>query len=88
MVRLWRWFRSGGRSDEGGAVAMQNSPPSSKAAAAEQAADKWAKDGDRGDQDYYHVPGTGNPDLRDPPVLDGKPLPKSGKKSRSKPRPA
>ena len=41
---------------------------------------------DRADQDYYHVPGAGNPDRTDPPMLDGKPLPKAKakpKKSRS-----
>ena len=42
--------------------------------------------GDRADQDYYHVPGAGNPHLKDPPTLDGDPLPKSGEKLRAKSR--
>jgi hypothetical protein len=45
-------------------------------AAVAEAKEQWDEDGDRADQDYYHVPGAGNPDRNDPPVLDGKPLPK------------
>ena len=41
-----------------------------------QAKEQWQEDGERADQVYYHVPGAGNPDRTDPPMLDGKPLPK------------
>jgi hypothetical protein len=37
---------------------------------------KWEKDGDREDQDYYHIPGAKNPDRANPPRLDGERLPK------------
>ena len=60
------------------------SGPDSKAGALKQAAENWAEDGDRADQDYYHVPGASNPDLKDPPALEGSPLPKSGGKPRAK----
>jgi len=43
--------------------------------AVREAKEQWQEDGDRADQDYYHVPGAGNPDLADPPMLDGKPMP-------------
>ena len=62
----------------------RTSGPRSKAAAVEQVAENWAEDGDRADQDYYHVPGASNPDLKDPPALEGNPLPKSGRKRRAK----
>jgi uncharacterized membrane protein len=41
--------------------------------AVRDAKEQWHEDGDRADQDYYHVPGAGNPDRTDPPMLDGKP---------------
>ena len=51
--------------------------------AARDAKEQWDADGDRADQDYYHVPGAGNPDRTDPPMLGGKPLPKvKSKKGR------
>ena len=86
MVRLWRWFKSPGHQPVGvGANAGATVPgPPSKAGALEQVAENWAEDGDREDQDYYHVPGAGNPHLKDPPTLDGDPLPTSGKKLRAK----
>ena len=62
----------------------RTSDPRSKAGAVEQVAENWAEDGDRADQDYYHVPGASNPDLKDPPALEGNPLPKSGRKPRTK----
>ena len=68
----------------GTTVPVQKSDPRSKAAAVEQVADNWSEDGDRGDQDYYHVPGAGNADVKDPPVLEGKKLPKPRKKPRAK----
>ena len=45
--------------------------------AVRDAKEQWDEDGDRADQDYHHVPGAGNPDRADPPVLNGKPLPKA-----------
>ena len=80
MVGLWQWFKSRGRP----AVSARTAGPRSKAVAVEQVAENWAEDGDRADQDYYHVPGAGNPDLKDPPTLEGDPLPKSGRKPRTK----
>jgi hypothetical protein len=80
MVGLWQWFKSRGRAT----TPARTSGARSKAAAAEQAAETWAKDGDRADQDYYHVPGAGNPDVKDSPALEGNPLPKPGKKRRAK----
>jgi hypothetical protein len=50
----------------------------------EQVAENWAEDGDRADQDYYHVPGASNPDPKDPPALEGNPLPKSSRRPRTK----
>ena len=82
MVGLWRWFKSRGHA--GDQPAADASGPRSKAAAVEQVAENWAEDGDRADQDYYHVPGASNPDLKDPPALEGNPLPKSAKKPRAK----
>ena len=69
------WAPGGARADVS---------PRSKAGAVEQVAENWAEDGDRADQDYYHVPGASNPDLKDPPALEGNPLPKSGRKPRTK----
>ncbi len=93
MVGLWRWFKSRGRANDkpvaedqaaGATVAARKSSPRSKAAAVEQVAETWAEDGDRADQDYYHVPGASNPDLKNPPTLEGVALPKSAKKPRAK----
>ena len=95
MPRLWQWFKARGRANEmpvaeaetaGATVPVRKSDPLSKAVAVEQVADHWAEDGARADQDYYHVPGAGNPDATDPPVLDGKKLPKPRKTPRAKPR--
>ena len=95
MPLLWQWFKTRGWANEmpvaeaetaGATVPVRKSDPLSKAAAVEQVADHWAEDGARADQDYYHVPGAGNPDATDPPVLDGKTLPKPRKTPRAKPR--
>jgi hypothetical protein len=97
MVRLWQWLKTRGRANDkpvaeddtaGAATPVRTPAPHSKAAAVEQAADNWTKDGDRADQDYYHVPGAGNPDLKDPPALKGKPLPKPRKQPRARSDPA
>ena len=94
MPRLWQWFKARGRANDlpvseaetaGATVPVRKSDPRSKAAALEQVAEDWAEDGDRADQDYYHVPGGGDPDRKDPPVLDGKKLPKPRKTARAKP---
>ena len=50
--------------------------------AVRDAKEQWQEDGDRADQDYNHVPGGGNPDRTDPPMLDGKPLPKAKAKTK------
>jgi hypothetical protein len=93
MVRLWQWFKARGQANEkpvaGDATAgatgpVRKSDPGSKAAALEQVKENWVKDGDRADQDYYHVPGAGNPDAADPPALEGETLPKPKKKPRAK----
>lgn len=93
MVRLWQWFKSRGLANDkpvtsdagaGATVPVRKSDPQSKAAAVEQVAEKWAEDGGRADQDYYHVPGAPNPDAADPPALDGEKLPKPKKKPRAK----
>ena len=56
--------------------------------AVRDAKEQWQEDGDRADQDYYHVPGAGNPDRTDPPMLDGKPLPKAKAKTKKSRAPA
>ena len=56
--------------------AAKRQEPRATKRAVREAKEQWSEDGDRADQDYYHVPGAGNPDRADPPVLDGKPLPK------------
>jgi hypothetical protein len=96
MVRLWQWFKARGQANDkpvsggrtaGATVPARKSNPGSKAAAVEQVAEDWAKDGERADQDYYHVPGAGNPDAAEPPALDGEQLPTPKKKPRAKSRP-
>jgi hypothetical protein len=101
MARLWQWFAARGRANgkkvaagnsAGAAPPVRPSAPASRGAAAEQAAEQWQEDGARADQDYYHVPGAGNPDRADPPTLDGEVLPspktkvKGGAKARVKSR--
>lgn len=94
MPRLWQWFKARGRANDqpvaeariaGATVPVRKSDPQSKAAALEQVAEDWAEDGDRADQDYYHVPGASDPDRKDPPVLEGKKLPRPRKPARAKP---
>jgi len=93
MVRLWQWFKDRGHANAkpvesvataGATVPVRKSDPRFKAAALEQVAESWSEDGDRADQDYYHVPGARNPDATDPPALDGEKLPKPKKKPRVK----
>jgi hypothetical protein len=70
MARLWQWLAARGRANgkkvaarnsAGAARPARSSAPASRGAAAEQAIGQWQRDGMRGDQDYYHVPGAGNP---------------------------
>jgi hypothetical protein len=101
MARLWQWFAARGRANgkkvaagksAGAAPPVRPSSFASRGAAAKQAAEQWDEDGERADQDYYHVPGAGNPDRADPPTLDGEVLPspktkvKGGAKARVKSR--
>jgi hypothetical protein len=93
MVRLWQWFKDRGHANAkpvagtataGATVPVRKSDSRSKAAALEQVAESWSEDGDRADQDYYHVPSGGNPDVADPPALGGEKLPKPKKRPRVK----
>ena len=72
-MRLWRWLRP----KRGGGI-KRNDDPKSASAAADKAAESWEKDGDRSDQDYFHVPGHENPDASDPVKLKGRRMPKEG----------
>jgi hypothetical protein len=78
MARLWQWLAARGRANgkkvaarnsAGAARPARSSAPASRGAAAEQAIGQWQRDGMRGDQDYYHVPGAGNPDRASWPGL-------------------
>jgi hypothetical protein len=88
MGSLWDWFKSRGRANgepvaedaqqkRGETVRVRKSGPRHTEAAIDKVERKWAADGDRADQDYYHMPGGGNPDEADPPKLDGEPLTES-----------
>lgn len=71
MVRLWQWLTRGRPGGDGRTTR-----------AARRADSRWERDGDRGDQDYYHVPGTGNPDRADPPRLEKVELAKKAETER------
>ena len=94
MAGLWDWFKGRGSAnakpvvdDDGNAPAAPPTPkPRSAAEALDRAEVDWDKNGDRADQDYYHVPGAGNPDRTDPPKLHGEPLRKPRKTSRPRSR--
>lgn len=67
------------------AAKLQERPATREAV--RDAEEQWEQDGERADQDYYHVAGSGNPDAADPPTLNGKPLPKvKPKKGNAAPR--
>ena len=68
---LWQWLKGAG-----GATKRASARDETAISDAKQ---DWKEDGDRADQDYYHVPGATNPDRTDPPKLDGVKLPKRGK---------
>lgn len=89
MVGLWDWFKARGHANAkpvaGDEASEAPSPPRRATrrntdAALVRAEDDWEKNGDRADQDYYHVPGGGNPDRKDPPNLNGEPFPKPHKR--------
>ncbi len=73
-MRLWQFLRPKRQSG----VKRRDDAPRSVNAAADKAAESWEKDGDRGDQDYFHVPGGENPDASDPVKLKGRDMPKEG----------
>ena len=73
-MRLWRWLRP----KRQGGVKRRDDGPRSVDAAADKAVESWEKDGDRADQDYFHVPGRENPDASDPVKLKGRDMPKEG----------
>jgi hypothetical protein len=88
MLRLFGLLRGEGGKGKAGKGAMTLPPETDRtktartATAAAVADKRWDKDGERADQDYYHVPGAGNPDCTDPPKLHGEEL---GKPERTKP---
>jgi hypothetical protein len=101
MLKLFGWFRGeGGKGKKGGAGRTIKPAGGGKdttktgrtAVAAKVAAKRWDQDGERADQDYYHVPAAGNPDRTDPPNLHGEELGKpektkpAAKKAAAKPR--
>ena len=82
MGKLWDWFRGKGRANAksvaDGAVdppvpEPQKSTPRQVDAAVEKAEDKWEKDGNRADQDYYHVPGARDQGLKGEPEAQRNP---------------
>ncbi len=98
MGSLWNWFKGRGRAngepvaDErqgemGETVKARHSGPRHTEAAIDKVEEKWARDGDRADQDYYHVPGGGNAAAKDPPALEGEPLPEPRRSGRAHPGP-
>jgi hypothetical protein len=101
MLKLFRWLRrehAGGRKNGTGRVikpaggGKDTTKTGRTAVAAKVAEKRWGQDGERADQDYYHVPGGGNPDRTDPPKLHGEQLGKpekkkpAAKKTAAKPR--
>ena len=87
---MWLRGREGGGEARGGAGSggRQAAGAARHQEAMRDAKEQWHEDGDRADQDYYHVPGAGNPDRTDPPMLDGKPLPKAKAKPKKSRAPA
>ena len=73
-MRLWQWLRP----KRGSGVKRRDDGPGSARAAADKAAESWEKDGDRADQDYFHVPARENPRASDPVKLKGRDMPKEG----------
>ena len=53
-------------------------------AAIDRADNKWAKDGERADQDYYHVPGGTDQGLKGAPEAHADPIRKPRNAARSK----
>ena len=73
-MRLWQFLRP----KRGSGVKRPDDGSGSARAAADNAVESWEKDGDRADQDYFHVPGGENPDASDPAKLKGRDMPKEG----------
>jgi hypothetical protein len=92
MLKWLMWLRGEREAAKHEAEAEpEAAKPAERRAAREalgEAKEQWKEDGDRADQDYYHTPGAGNPDRADPPVLDGKPLPKPKPKAKKRKAPA
>jgi hypothetical protein len=88
MLKWLLWLRGEREAAKHEAEAEpEAAKPAERRAAREavhEAKEQWEEDGDRADQDYYHVPGAGNPDRADPPKLNGKPLPKAKPKKTAK----
>jgi hypothetical protein len=96
MLKLFGWLRredAGGKKNGAGRAiktvdgGKDNTKSARTGAAAKTAERRWDKDGERGDQDYYHVPGAGNPDRTDPPKLHGETLGKPEKKTPTAKKP-
>ena len=83
-MRLWQFLRP----KRQGGVKRRDDGPRSVDAAADKAVESWEKDGDRADQDYFHVPGGENPDASDHAKLKGRAMPNEGAPGRpaSKPK--
>jgi hypothetical protein len=69
MSGLWGWLTSRGKANckpvrdvevDCESTAPREAPPRSTKEAVKRATEKWDEQGDRADQDYYHVPGGGN----------------------------
>jgi hypothetical protein len=69
MSGLWGWLTSRGKANckpvrdvevDCESAAPREAPPRNTKQAVKRAAAKWDEQGDRADQDYYHVPGGGN----------------------------
>ncbi len=76
---LWQWLKGAGGAAKGASARDERGASARDETAIGRAKQDWKEDGDRADQDYYHMPGATNPDRTDPPKLDGVKLPKRGK---------
>jgi hypothetical protein len=69
MSGLWGWLTSRGKANckpvrdvevDCESPASREAPPRNTKEAVKRATHRWNEQGDRADQDYYHVPGGGN----------------------------
>jgi len=69
MTGLWVWLTEKGKANckpvrdeelDCESTASREPEPRNTEDAMNRATDKWEEQGDRADQDYYHVPGAGN----------------------------